>query len=223
MSWFSDLFKKKKVQSVPAYEGATSQLQLTGGQDLLNQLLARRGASSRLRDVYYNDIFQPTADYVRGTRNEQIINPILAQAGSMGMARSSKISDDLANRIAQQELGLAQYGGELKAKGFETGLGEEQFGTSGLANFVGNEANLNTNAANQKFRGGIINTEAINNFNQQPNPLVTAASMGLTTAGNISDILFQRRMLQQLQGLDPLQTLSLGRTTTGNYNPIYNV
>ena len=55
MSWFSDLFKKKSVPELPKYEGPRSQTELTGGKELLNQLLARQGASERFRDTYYND------------------------------------------------------------------------------------------------------------------------------------------------------------------------
>lgn len=180
----SVLGSKKKQEQVqyPQYTGPKSQLDVTGGQELLDQLMARKGASTRLRDVYYNDLYQPTANYVRGMRNEQIINPIMAQAGAMGMSRSSKVADDLANRITQQELGLGQYGGELKARGFETGLGEEKFGTSGLENFVGNEAELASTAAGLDYKRNVSQMLADRTISQENEGILPSI---FATAGNL--------------------------------------
>lgn len=182
MSWISSLFKKKETPELPRYEGAKSQMELTGGNELYKQILSQKGAAERLKDIYYNELFKPTADYVRSTRDEQIVNPIMAQAGAMGMARSTKISDDLASRIAQQELGLAEYGGELKTQGYETGLNQENLGLNALQNWVGNEGNLNMNYATNKYNrdttqyGLNRQTEAVN-AQRLPNTLQTAGTI----------------------------------------------
>lgn len=186
MSWLSDIFKKKSVPELPKYEGPRSQLELTGGKDLLNQLLARQGASGRLQDVYYNNIYQPTADQTRSDWSNYVAPQISSDASARGLGRSTLVSDLLRRSAGEREMGLATLAGNLKNQGFQSGLQQEDFGTSGLSNFVSNEGKLASNAAMQDFNRA-NNQYGLNlNASESNKSRLTDMLMnGLLTAGNI--------------------------------------
>ncbi len=186
MSWFSDLFKKKSVPELPQYEGPRSQIGLTGGQELYDQLLARKGASGRLQDVYYNNIYQPTANQARADWSNYTLPEISSSASARGMGRSSLVEDLIRRSAQEREGGLATLAGNLKSQGFEQGLAQENFGTSGLQDFVGNEANLASKAAGMDFSRN-MNQYGLNSAASEANSnrLTNALMNGLVTAGNV--------------------------------------
>jgi hypothetical protein len=198
MSWFSDLFKKKSVPELPKYEGPRSQTELTGGKELLNQLLARQGSSGRLRDTYYNDIFEPTATKVRQEWSDYLEPQMSADASARGLGRSTLTSDLMRRSAGEREMGLATLGGELKSRGFEQGLQQEDFGTSGLQNYVGAEGNLASNAAGIDYNRGVqqygLNANAAEyNKNRLSNALMTAGNIATTLGSfDLTNSLMQR-------------------------------
>lgn len=188
MSWISDLFKKKSVPELPKYEGPRSQTELTGGKDLLNQLMARQGASGRLKDVYYNDIYEPTATQTRQAWSDYVEPQVNADMSSRGLGRSSLTTDLLRRSAGEREMGLATLAGELKSKGFEQGLAQENFGTSGLQDFVGQEGQLASSAAGLDYQRATnqygLNANATEyNKNRLSNALMTAGNMYSTISG----------------------------------------
>ena len=81
-------------------------------------------------------------------------------------------------------MGLATLAGNLKNQGFQAGLQQEDFGTSGLANYVSNEGNLASNAAGQDFNRNMqqygLNAQASEqNKNRLSNLLMTAANVAM--------------------------------------------
>jgi hypothetical protein len=126
----------------------------------------------------------------------------MAMAGAQGRARSSATGNTLANELAKREMELAQYGGQLKSQGLQTGLNAESGALGDLSGFVNQDYNARVNAANQKYGTGVSQMLANNQYDQNNAMLLpNALSQGLQTAGsvfNIADTLTQRQMQNQL-------------------------
>lgn len=201
MSWFSDLFKKKSVPELPKYEGPRSQTELKGGKELYDQLMGRQGASQRLKDTYYDEIYQPTAEQARQNWGDYVEPQISADMSSRGLGRSSLATDLIRRSAGERENELAKLAGQLRTQGFETGLEEERFGTSGLQNFVGDEGRLASNAAGIDYQRATnqygLNADATEyNKNRLSNALITAGNIysgisGLQNQSALTNYLLQ--------------------------------
>jgi hypothetical protein len=72
--------------------------------------------------------------------------------------------------------------GELKSRGFEKGLQQEDFGTGGLQTFVGDEGRLASNAAGIDYNRGVQQYGINADWNDKNSQRLGNA---ITTAGNI--------------------------------------
>ena len=161
-SWFGT---GRKPQTV-SYEGIGNLGQIGVAQkEWLPELLKR--VKTRPEDwagKYYDYLYQPTAEQMRSEWGEQVEAPIMSTAGGMGMERASHTLGDIAKETARREMELGRYGGELRARGFETGLEQQAAGMAGLQDYVSLDAAIRQHAADQALRAGTLGEERLQDY-----------------------------------------------------------
>jgi len=190
MGFWQDLVgtDKRKPQSVN-YEGIKSLKQIPETSESYLPWVKQRYAEGPeyWRDKFYQEAFEPAADRARGEWGEQVRDPIVSEAGGLGMARSSLTIDRLAKELTKRELQLAEFGGELRAKGLETGRQERTGAMGQMGKYITDEASQQNVWAGRQLQAGQANEAAIRAFNlrteAEPRQMVGQA---FETGGNIA-------------------------------------
>ena len=184
MSWFSRLFGGGKKPQPIGYAGIRSLRDIPETTSHLLPAYKERMAiePEDWTEKYYKHLFKPTADEVRGTWGEMVDTPIMQKAGAMGMARSTPTVNRLATELAKRELGLGKYAGELRAKGFETGLAEKKYGTEGMHRYIGDESDTQYRAGMADLGADQFNARRTDEWEEEGAQIIPRL---LTTAGNV--------------------------------------
>jgi len=149
LSWFTDYFGAGRKPQTVSYQGIQGLGEIgVAEKEWLPELLKRtRTEPEEWSGKYYDELFQPTAKQMRSEWGEQVEAPAMQVAGAMGSERGSHTLGNIAKETARREMELGKYGGELRTKGFETGLERQREGMAGLQDYVGMEAALRQKAA----------------------------------------------------------------------------
>ena len=118
--------RPQSISEMPSYQSA-------------RDLLSTYGTPESYRDKYYRDIFQPTATQARADWESYTEPTISGRMSGMGMGRSTMAADLLRRSAQEREMGLAKLGGDLRARGYETGLGERGKQLAGYQSLIGPE------------------------------------------------------------------------------------
>jgi len=146
---FKKLFGGGPKINLPGREAISSDyMQFPGAQEAYKGYQSKIGGAPGMAQRYYDYMYQPTAEAARSQWSGYVEPEISSQASARGMGRSSLVADLLRRSAQEREMGLAQYGGELRQKGYETGLGEENIGLQGLERTAGQSAEQQARAAN---------------------------------------------------------------------------
>jgi len=148
-SIFKKMFSGGPKISLPGREAIQSDyLQFPGAQEAYKGYQSKIGVAPQMAQRYYDYMYQPTAEAARSQWSGYVEPEITSQMSARGMGRSSLVADLLRRSAQEREMGLAQYGGQLRQQGYEQGLGEENIGLAGLQDTAGRSADQQLRAAN---------------------------------------------------------------------------
>jgi len=196
--WFGR--PQRKPEQVK-YEGLRSLTEIPETAGYTEELERRMGQGpEHWRDSFYEDIYQPTAEEVRGNWGEQVQDPIMSAAGAMGAERASPTIDRLAKELTKRELGLATLAGDLRVKGSQFGKGISESARAGLGNYIGAEGATQQRAAMADLGGAQQYEQDLSGFAQrQEQVLPDMLGTGIETAGTVYDLMNpQKSWLDQL-------------------------
>lgn len=226
-SFFQKLFGAKQPKiSLPGKEAISGRyLDFPGAQEAYEAYKGKIGIAPQMAQRYYEELYGPTAEAARAQWAGYVEPQITAQASARGLGRSSLVQDLLRRSVQERELGLARYGGELRTRGYETGLGEERFGITGLGDIAARSAQQE--AARAEWERSL----AERLYGAQRERYATGADIGRRIAGTVGGTILDigtggtsnwitelLRRLKSQAGTSPYlqELISAGRTPYGS-------
>lgn len=176
---------QEKRDTTPNVEGPRD-ISLFPSYQNARQILGGMGTPEDYINKYYEQVYQPTANLARYNYQNYQVPELENMLGAQNLGGSTAAAELYRKGIQERELNLANLAGQLKAQGYESGLGERARQLSGYEGLLGQERQQQGAAsqfAMDDYNRQIQQANARRQANQQVLPNIITAGTGLYDIG----------------------------------------